>query len=151
MQMACLVPEHGFLLNACCTRYRPPYNLRGSFRLSRTKESRTGSCPYSCWLVNSALLFTQMPALTHSGRWPSQTCAPALQPTAVRSRNLVACTCSIVQDQCGVLLQRRQVLGAVLASSLALPASCSANSARGDAQVEIEVRIHTALLCAKTE
>lgn len=64
---------------------------------------------------------------------------------------LVACTCNIVQDQGGVLLQRRQVLGAVLASSSVLPASCSANSARGDAQVEIEVRTHTVLPFATSE
>ena len=39
-------------------------------------------------------------------------------------------------------MQRRQVLGAVLASSLVLPASCNANSAKGDAQVEMEVRTY---------
>ena len=48
-------------------------------------------------------------------------------------------------------MQRRQVLGAVLASSLVLPTSCSANSTRGDAQVEMEVRTYTALLSATTE
>ena len=95
-------------------------------------------------------LITQM-QLTHSGRWPSQPCAHASQPTAARSRYLVACTCNTVQDQSVVLLQRRQVLGAVLASSLVLPASCSANSARGDAQVELEVRIQAALLSALIE
>ena len=91
--------------------------------------------------TTSVLPLALMQMLSQPSRWHSQNSPPASKPAPVGLKKPVACSCTVVQDHGGELLRRRQVLGAVLASSFAMPASCSANSARGEAQVELEVRV----------